>query len=422
MTSLEVDPTDAKLRFFINGRGQPYLAGEKNLNMKEFDNAVGLFGWTGYIFRRMFVNNCIDPTKLTLDNSERFAANHSATTAETHYVTQLTNRVQAHTLVGQYRECFRGTGTSNTQLTNTFRMSESQSRRMARGEQSMARDRIEHHVALARRQEDHGSGIRPGRLIDRRVKHALINLFIDESRGKIARVSGKASLNEIFMIRVNQSINTITPILMRAIDTVPVENENRKILEDHIVKCCEFPSFIQPTTRKMEVKWVYLMMQMLDNLSSMAQINDIELLRSMSEHAKETNYFYLLGNENIQKQCHQWNVKNNTHTETPQFLQMTTPEVVAPSVIVQSPPVVEQTVPTVRRLSPVGSVSSRASSRRIDFNDDMKRQVLKIFLECAPDPTVDSKPKYMSQIDTFTDRIIHTPSDVFIYLFISLSS
>ena len=136
------------------------------------------------------------------------------------------------------------------------------------------------------------------------TKIAFIQLMIDEKLGEFRPVAKKEFLCDLVLTKATRNVTKIGPLLIKALDTAPLDNPNRMLLVHHLACFSALKIEDLISLRKIEEKWVFSLLNSLTyNARTNRSLVNPRIIKVLGDLSKITeDYTYCFGSRAITQQ------------------------------------------------------------------------------------------------------------------------
>ena len=428
LENLGLDPLHLESCFFVNSKGAPYLTKKSVLKMEPFCRPNGITYASSHIFRKMFSSYIARTGDPRMKDAERYAACHSAEVAESTYVENQIKQQKAVAAIEEYHKHHGGEESRKERIVEKEVSSEQKSR------ERVARISIEQRnlqIILAQEElKDNKKPISVHSLVNTETKVSLLLLILDELRGNFPRINSKGTLAKLILSGGQKQTVSLTPTIMRCIDTIPEENISRIILERHLVLFTAIKLPVLNSLREVERTWVDCLLRALYRNSRIEKpFTSRRIIKALYDISQEVGHLnFCFGSPPIERQIANWKetklipeeesldqemMKIKPTTETDKQGQDEDKEYDQDQDTMQCD---SANVTAVEEESEVEAGPStrgeeQTKQKRMTWTPNMKRFMLGIFLTKAEDPLV----KGLSDIRTQLNLIIQQNPSIGLY-------
>ena len=309
---LNVDKTNPKLilnktPFFISGSGGPVVYPHSQpLNFSGFAMVAGIPYASSHIFRRMFSGLLMAQPNIALRECEEWVMAHGPSTAKDHYRQELTNKLKAckannwyQAMLSAEKEIETGASTRNVYTSKD----QAERQRVAQME---SHDEMLDSKLTAEDRRDEAMIPTKERILNNTTRVALVRLCMTFHNENITR---EGKLMDLIMTSRPIRNKVTFRVVLRMLCKVPQENPDMVTLKENLMLWADLSSGDDYTPRELMWEYARKLMEQLYNLKHVPHIDSTNLKALLGSLIKDHEYTYTFGNSELASQLTHWRVQ-----------------------------------------------------------------------------------------------------------------
>ena len=307
---LEMNPNTP---IFINAQGKSYMGSKRTLDLSEFARIVGLPKCTMRMFRDYFTNTVYNYGTSVIKSFEQFGLCHTSTVAVQSYVDSELKKSLSLFVNAWFRNTAFGPDQTLMKERAMICANDEQSERLKNGLKEMDGIRLKRWIDGEQKKDDNVIPTAEG-TITNRVRLAVLHLIARVSEDNIY-ITKKGSPLEVFLSGAPVVNCTNVSILSRTFYKASSEWDCTQVLEENLLLYARLMAGKRLTPRELEVKWIYKLLDCLDNLRRRRHVANTPVLNFFVELSHKYGKQYCLKNSALENQVDHWERRSNARKE-----------------------------------------------------------------------------------------------------------
>jgi hypothetical protein len=306
---LNVDKTNPKLilnktPFFISGSGGPVIHPHSQpLDFSDFAMVAGLPYASSHIFRRMFSGLLMAQPNIALRECEEWVMAHNPSTEKTHYRQELTNKLKACKANNWYQAMLSAEREIETVAStrNVF-TSRDQAKRQTDAQMENHNEQLD-SMLITEDRRDMSMIPTKEKILGNSTRVALVRLCMVYHNENVTREGKMMDL----MMTSRPIRNKVTyRVLLRMLCKVPQDNPDMVLLKENMMLWADLSSGDDYTPRELMWEYAKRLIAQLGNLRRVPHIESTNLKALLGSLIKDHEYTYTFGNTELASQLTHW--------------------------------------------------------------------------------------------------------------------
>ena len=298
--------------FFVTCEGNQLIRGKDGLPLRMWDKIIDYPGSISFVFRDMYINYFFRLADITLKDSLRFSTNHSNDVEERHYVTEISKQLKALTTVNMYHKSLNIQQSKNVaSCSGVTNFSKESREREIKLTHTLYMEKVQRRLDYRKRIDD-AKLLTSERSVNESTKVSFIKITMLEDELKL-KINEEGTLMDLFLVGRRSDPSKYVSCVIKALDTLPSDNDDVKLLHDHLYSYCEILSVEEPLLfdstdwfDKVEERWIVKIVNQLGYLSRNETSNPRIKHLFASIYMRYGNAKYLLGSESLFRQVRKY--------------------------------------------------------------------------------------------------------------------
>ena len=308
--------TDA---FFVTCEGNQLIRETDGLPLRMWDKIIDYPGSTASLFRDMYIEYFFELDDISLKDSLRFSTNHTNEVEERHYVTEIAKQFKALTTVNMYHQSLNlNHGRKFASCTGGTNFSKESRNREIKLTHKLYMEKIQRRLDF-RKKIDDGKLLTAERSVNESTKVSFIKIIMLEDELGL-KINDEGTLMDLFLVGRRSDPSKYVFYVIKAIDSLPSDDQDVKLLHDHLYRYCEILSVEDPGLftstdwfGRVEEKWIVKIVNQLGYLSRNETSNPRVKHLFATIYMKYQDVKYLLGSEPLVGQVRKYVEKAAEH-------------------------------------------------------------------------------------------------------------
>ena len=308
--------TDA---FFVTCEGNQLIRETDGLPLRMWDKIIDYPGSTASLFRDMYIEYFFELDDISLKDSLRFSTNHTNEVEERHYVTEIAKQFKALTTVNMYHQSLNlNQGRKFASCTGGTNFSKESRNREIKLTHKLYMEKIQRRLDF-RKKIDDGKLLTAERSVNESTKVSFIKIIMLEDELGL-KINDEGTLMDLFLVGRRSDPSKYVFYVIKAIDSLPSDDQDVKLLHDHLYRYCEILSVEDPGLftstdwfGRVEEKWIVKIVNQLGYLSRNETSNPRVKHLFATIYMKYQDVKYLLGSEPLVRQVRKYVEKAAEH-------------------------------------------------------------------------------------------------------------